>query len=123
MCVVAATACLGKTPSAPSPLDKEVTIAPGETAAVASDLRVRFIRVDGDSRCPADVACISAGDALVRVALEVGSDAVDGELHTRSNQPVMHDGVRVELVKLEPYPLSSRPIQPGDYRATLRITR
>jgi hypothetical protein len=90
---------------------------------VASDLRVRFVRVDGDSRCPADVACITAGEALVRIAIEVDSDGAERELRTSNHQPVIHGGVRVELMKLEPYPLSSRPIQPADYRATLRITR
>jgi hypothetical protein len=123
ICLLTATACLGKTPSGPSPIEKEVVIAPGETAAVASDLRVGFVQVDGDSRCPTDVVCITAGDALVRITLEVGSDAVERDLHTRDKQPVSHAGVRVELMKLDPYPLSSRPIQPGEYRATLRITR
>jgi len=27
------------------------------------------------------------------------------------------------LVELAPYPFASRPTQPGDYRATLRVTR
>ncbi len=29
----------------------------------------------------------------------------------------------VALVELVPYPFSSRQTQPGDYRATLRVTR
>ena len=34
-------------------------------------------------------------------------------------------GVRndIALIQLDPYPFISRPIQPGDYRATLRVTR
>jgi hypothetical protein len=31
--------------------------------------------------------------------------------------------VSIALVELAPYPFLSRPTQPGDYRATLRMTR
>jgi hypothetical protein len=36
---------------------------------------------------------------------------------------VQHDGVTIALVQLTPYPFSSRTIAPGDYRATLKVTR
>ena len=32
-------------------------------------------------------------------------------------------GFRIELAELQPYPFSSRTIEPGDYRATLIVTR
>jgi hypothetical protein len=38
-------------------------------------------------------------------------------------KPVTHEDLTIALVELAPYPFSSRPIQPGDYRATLRVTR
>jgi hypothetical protein len=38
-------------------------------------------------------------------------------------EPVTHDGLTISLVELQPYPFSSRTIEPGDYRATLRVTR
>lgn len=44
-------------------------------------------------------------------------------LHTGSLQPVRHDSLTITLVELSPYPFSSRTIQPGEYRATLQVTR
>ena len=44
-------------------------------------------------------------------------------LHTGDMKPVTHEDLTIALVELSPYPFSSRPIQPGDYRATLRVTR
>ena len=37
--------------------------------------------------------------------------------------PVSFDDVQVRLVELQPYPFSSRPFDPADYRATLRVVR
>ena len=125
-CLLFATACEERSPAGPSvPLNQQFTIAPGETASVEStSLRVQFIRVTGDSRCPADVFCVQGGDALVHVRAMNGG-AADYELHTgdQSQAAVTHAGFRIELVQLQPYPFSSRTIAPGDYRATLTVTR
>ena len=40
-----------------------------------------------------------------------------------SRAAVMHGSYRIALAELEPYPFSSRAIQPGDYRATFVVTR
>ena len=98
-------------------------LAPGEAAAIAPGRSIRFIGVLGDSRCPADAICVLGGDAIVRIQIHAGAHAAERDLHTGDMQPVRYDGLRVELVQLDPYPFSARPIQPEDYRATLRITR
>ena len=51
------------------------------------------------------------------------SATIDLMLHTGDMKPVTHEDLAIALVELTPYPFSSRPIQPGDYRATLRVTR
>lgn len=105
-------------------LNEEFTLSPGEITAIAeAGVRVRFDGVEGDSRCPADAVCVQGGDALVRVAVIERSTERAYELHTGSMEPVTHDGLTITLVELQPYPFSSRPIEPGDYRATLRVTR
>lgn len=115
-------------PSGPSVgLAERFTLARGETASVRdSDVRVQFVEVTGDSRCPADAICIQGGDAVVRVRVRGGGDTATYELHTgdSSRARVRHEDFAIELVQLEPYPFGSRPpIQPGDYRATLLVTR
>jgi hypothetical protein len=126
LCLLPATACQDS-PSEPTiPLDQQVTLAPGQTASVVgTSLKVLFVRVSGDSRCPADALCIQGGDAIVHISVGNGGAAVDYELHTgdSSRGAVSHAGFRVELVSLQPYPFSSRTISPDEYRATLKVSR
>jgi hypothetical protein len=106
------------------PLNREFELAPGQSALV-EDVRVtvRFNGVSDDSRCPADAVCILGGDAIVHVTATSRQTSRDYELHTGSMRPVQHDGLTISLVQLQPYPFSARTIAPGDYRATLRVTR
>jgi hypothetical protein len=126
LCLLLATACDEKSPVAPTvPLNQEFTLAPGQASTVDStSVRVEFMRVSGDSRCPADAICVWGGDALVHIRVSDGGSA-DYELHTgdQSRASITHGGMRVELVQLQPYPFSSRTIPPEDYRATLKATR
>ena len=125
-CLLLATACDEKSPVGPTvPLNQQFTLAPGEAASVEStSMRVEFLRVSGDSRCPADAICIQGGDALVEVRVSNGSSA-DYELHTgdQSRASITHGGFSIDLVQLQPYPFSSRTIEPNEYRATLTVRR
>jgi len=126
ICLLAATACDETSPAAPSVgLGGRFTLAPGERARVeGTELRLQFLEVTGDSRCPADALCIQGGDALVHVLASDGT-TMRYELHTgdSSRAAATHGGYLIELVELQPYPFSSQPIQPGDYRATLVVSR
>jgi hypothetical protein len=125
-CLFAATACDEKSPVGPTvPLNERFTLARGETARVDdAGLRLQFVEVTGDSRCPADAVCIQGGDAIVHVRV-TDSVITPYELHTgdSSRAAVTHRQVRIELVQLQPYPFSSRTIGPDEYRATFLVTR
>ena len=123
--MIVAVAC-SDSPAAPSgPVDEQVTLAPGQTTAVSNtSFQLRFVGVSGDSRCPADALCIQGGDAIVQIdVLPAAGSNTRYELHTGNNQPARHGSYVISLVELSPYPFSSRPISPDDYRAKLRITR
>jgi hypothetical protein len=129
-CLLAATGCDEKDATGPTgptvPLNQQFTLAPGEAAAIEpTGLRVQFIRVMADSRCPADALCIWVGDADVHVRVFDGSATSDYNLHTANSEPstIEHRGTRIALVQLQPYPFSNRTIQPADYRATLQVRR
>ncbi len=125
-CLTVTTACADMSPSGPTvPLNQQFELAPGQSATVeGASIRVSFLRVVGDSRCPADVLCVQGGDAIVEIQVHPdGSGGVPYELHTGDMRPVKHGDLTIELVQLSPYPFSSRTIQPGEYRATLRVTR
>ena len=101
-------------------------LAPHVVAAVGDDgLRLEFLRVSGDSRCPIDVVCIQGGDAVVHVKAEDGTGSAELELHTgdsaRASAPFRT--YAVTLVDVHPYPFSGRTIAQKDYRVTLRVTR
>jgi len=119
-------ACTGDTATSPGgPVDRRIVLAPGEVAMIPeAGITLRFDRVLGDSRCPADAVCIQAGDAIVRiVAQSFGEAPISYELHTGNMAPVRHRDLTIALETLSPYPFSGRTIQPGDYRATVRVTR
>jgi hypothetical protein len=135
LCAVslALTACASSgTPTAPIVYSQaqaadSVRIQVGQTIAVGG-IRVHFNAVESDSRCPSDVVCVWAGDAIADFVVEQNCDcrspAYDLKLHT-TLQPrsAVAYGSRVELLSVLPYPNSGSPIKPKDYSAWLRIVR
>jgi hypothetical protein len=117
------SACDGVT--TPTGLDENFTLAPGDRATVSgTSTTIKFLRVEGDSRCPADAVCIQGGDAIVKISARTGTRAaIEYDLHTGSMAPVTHDDLTIALVELQPYPFSGRTTDPDDYRATLRVSR
>lgn len=112
----------------PPRMGQEFSIKVGQTVKLDSvDLQVRFVAVTEDSRCPADVNCVWAGKA--DVALDVVHNKCGSalKLTTQRSSQASDDGkvgdFRVKLVKLDPYPRSDRKIAPGDYVATLSVTK
>ena len=123
LCLFVVTACYRDSPVAP--INQEITLAPGQAARInGTGLSVTFTGVSGDSRCPADALCVLGGSATVRVE---AADAAGGRrevtFETGDLKPVAYDSLTLELLQLAPYPFSAAPIKPGDYRATMRVTR
>ena len=127
ICLLGVTACDEKSPSGPTvPLNERFTLSPGEVARLdGADLRFEFVRVSGDSRCPADAICIQGGDAIVQIRATGGNSPELLGLHTgdSSQAGAAYDRARITLVELQPYPFSSRTIAPDEYRATLTVTQ
>jgi hypothetical protein len=107
---------------------QEFTIKVGQQLKLdGADLALKFVAVPQDSRCPANVNCVWAGDA--EVALESVHDKCTTalKLHTHQGSSTSNEGkvgaFRVKLVKLDPYPHTERKISPSDYVATLLVTK
>jgi hypothetical protein len=85
----------------------------GQTVIVEG-LRVRFDAVDSDSRCPSDAVCVWEGDAVTSFIVEQNCEcrtpAFELKLHT-TLEPKSGTayGIRVELLRLMPYPSVSSP--------------
>jgi hypothetical protein len=98
----------------------DVTLHPGqETIVPGTILRLGFTQVVQDSRCPIDVQCIWQGEAVLELALGIGMGPSRPD--TVSTLPPKNVtrlfGYRVTLVDVQPAPLSTRQIPPGEYAA------
>ena len=122
-------ACGGSPTAADGPafrLDQSFDLRGGETASLSGgDLTVTFESVPADSRCPTNVTCVWAGDAIVQ--LRTRSDAAAegrSELHTNDGpKEAAYAGYRIVLKKLEPQPRDGTKLEPRDYVATLIVSR
>ena len=105
--------------------DRNFKVSYGKEVKV-KDLKVKFDSLVDDSRCPKDVTCVWAGDAKIVVSVRRGnSKASSMELHTNGQfaQTGKYQQYVIKLVALDPYPRTSVKAKPGDYVATLLITK
>lgn len=96
------------------------------SATIAGEgLTVKFNGVLSDSRCPSDVSCFWAGNAEVQLILSKAGFATDTVVVNTgvSPQSVTYNGYTVALQGLAPTPVSTSTIAPGDYVATLLVTK
>jgi hypothetical protein len=95
----------------------DVEIGRGRTAREIRERRERLA-------LPADVVCIQAGEAVVRITVIAGDgNRRSYELRTTGATSVVHDGVTIAIEGVEPRPVSARSIRPADYRLTLRVSQ
>lgn len=93
------------------------------------NLRVRFVRVGSDSRCPVDVNCVWAGNA--ELLFEVGGRGRRGRTALRLNTNAgperpgegRYGRYTLKLVGLAPQPRSTGKIAAGRYTATLLVSK
>lgn len=124
-CLVSVTACDIWSPTEPSRVDTELTLARGQSKAVnGSGLTVTFEEVIGDNRCPGDAVCILGGSADVRILVQgPGSASQRLALSTGDMRPVQYRDFTIELLEVSPYPFSSIPFDPSEYKVRLRVRR
>ena len=78
------------------------------------------ISVDEDSRCPANVQCIWAGQVRVKVLVEPAG--ADHAVFATRGQPLGVDGGTLLLEQVSPQRSSTAQIPPSHYSFTLRYT-
>lgn len=114
------------TPSAASPrpspheaqaMPATVTLAPGQKGAIAGG-SLHYLRLLTDSRCPPDVYCVWAGDAVIELDFTAAGSghALRFQLHT-GKEPRSHalaDGLlRLEMLSRDPAPIAKFSFQPS----------
>jgi hypothetical protein len=126
-CAVLLAGCIRPRATGPVPgTDEqgEITLTLGETRLLDEDVSVTFGRVGEDSRCPADVQCITAGNAVVALLIqERGEHSETLQLNTHSNpRSKTEEEMRFEVISLTPLPKAGEG-PPSTYVVRLRITR
>ena len=104
---------------------KVFDIAVGQEAYVqGTPIVVRFRGASDDSRCPLDVQCVWAGNAVIQLGLRQGKGAeADARVNTTLAPKSASVGAySVRLIGLKPVPRAGKPIAVGDYIATLEVT-
>lgn len=96
-----------------------------ERKVEGSDLKITFLAVTEDSRCPDGVKCIWAGNAKVRLSVRNSKDeCVEFELNTNLEPTVYDFGkYHLRLANLSPYPSIKGEMKPRDYTATVEVTK
>ena len=87
-----------------------------------SKISVKFVSLVEDSRCPADVNCIQAGNA--KIEIEVSKDGAKEIFEINTNfgpKGASFGGYTIELIDLTPVPKSNVRINKNGYVATFAI--
>ena len=85
----------------------------GETVAVDGP-RVTPLKVLEDSRCPANVQCVWAGQVRLSIRIDLGSGSETREIVSNKPLPVA-DGT-LTLVEVMPAKKADQPLYPEEYR-------
>lgn len=110
-------------------LGDEINIKPGETIWLNNtDLKITFVELISDSRCPKDVQCFwewvwevlfksMDGESWVLQKLEI-SPSWEGSLVYE-----IWNGFKAKILWLDPYPVNAADIQEDEYVLKLIITK
>ena len=106
----------------------QTTLGVGQqkTVSVGDKFKIKFISVMEDSRCPADVKCVWAGNAKIKIQVSMaGGETKVFEINTTNGGPLggQIDSYAVTLTSLTPARKSNKNIRTRDYRATIVIRR
>jgi hypothetical protein len=114
--------------SSEAELDSKFLLQPTQSAQIKSEeLKVTFVTVLADSRCPADVVCVWQGRADIELFVQKGDDegitvylSVGGD---SSPEKLVFDMYLIQFLELAPYPYSTQTIKPEEYTATIKISK
>lgn len=102
-----------------SPAPGGLTLMLGQSVTYQG-LTLTLNSVSGDSRCPADVACIWAGSVMANIALSARGQATSRAISSDA-APLSFAGYEISIVSVDPAPRSDQPIPQNAYRVQFRI--
>lgn len=102
-----------------------VSIKAGQRKSASKGrLKIKFLSVEEDSRCPEGVQCIWAGNAKIKISVSGLYETKTFELNTNmAPQSVTMDCWAIEIESLLPAKNAEKATDQKDYVAKLKITR
>lgn len=110
----------------PAQLNVPFQLRVNQTATISSEnLQIKFVNVTGDSRCPADVACIWAGEVTIEVNVRKnGRNIGNFSLSSLLNSQINVDRYSLRFTNVSSGRLLvNRPIDISNYVVTLVVSR
>lgn len=96
-----------------------------EALIESESLRIKFLNVTEDSRCPTGVQCVWEGRATVAIGIDKGGQVQEIGLTlgagNDNDAEEGFNGYEVRLIALEPYPKAGSKIAPSEYIATFIV--
>lgn len=87
-------------------------------------VRIKFVDLIEDSRCPIDTQCVWAGNAKIKVQLTKNGRAKTVEMNTGTEpRTIRFEGYEIKITKLTPAPASNIRIRKDGYVATFSVVR
>ena len=104
-------------------LDNEISLFIGESATFQDHgIKLKFVDVLEDSRCPSDVDCVWEGTVSLSINIQYKSQNLGDYILNSSNlHKASFMGYYVKLKTLEPYPISTETIPKTSYNATFKV--
>jgi len=108
-------------------LGEEFSLKSGQIAVISDEnLKIEFVEVTEDSRCPKGVTCIWEGQVVAKVLVRAG-DTVDELLLTERGLTgervhIYYQGYRLSY-HVEPYPQEGETISKDQYRLLIVVSK
>ncbi len=106
-------------------LDSSFQLKIGQTGFIESEnLKIKFLNVTEDSRCPSDGVCVWAGRAVIVVNVLMNGQYLGDFNLTEYGNEVNFGSYSIKLLKIDPYPKNwERRISISDYTVNLIVSR
>jgi hypothetical protein len=85
-----------------------VVLAAGESADLGSGRKLKFLRVQNDSRCPKDVQCVWAGEVTLAFELSTSEGSSNFELSSHTAKSASASWLDFELNDYSPCPAAPK---------------
>ena len=106
---------------------EEFSLAVGQSASIAGEeLKIKFIEVAADSRCPTGATCVWQGEVTCLVEISYSESLLRKALTQPglTVEPSQTEFKDYEIIfNVEPYPLVGKKIENTDYRLQLTVNR